>query len=87
MIIFLDDYSSYCKVAFLHKKSDAVEAIKAIFQLWLNTISHSVKCLHTNNEGEYMTSELQSFLREQGIVYKTSTPYIHQQNGQAERLN
>ena len=34
-----------------------------------------------------MTSELQSFLCEQGIVYETSTPYVHQQNGQAERLN
>jgi len=34
-----------------------------------------------------MTSELQSFLCEQEIVYETSTPYIYQQNGQAEQLN
>jgi len=34
-----------------------------------------------------MTSELQSFLREQGIVHETSTPHVHQQNGRAERLN
>ena len=34
-----------------------------------------------------MTLELQSFLHEQGIVYETSTPHIHQQNGRAERLN
>jgi len=58
MITFLDDYSSYCRVAFLCKKSDAAEAIKAIFWLWSNTTSYSVKCLHTNNGGEYMTSEL-----------------------------
>ena len=81
MIIFLDDYSSYCRVVFLHKKSDAAEAIKAVFQLWSNTTSHSVKRLHTDNGGEYMTSELQSFIYEQGIVHKTSTPHIHQQNG------
>jgi len=31
VIIFLDDYSSYCRVAFLCKKSDAAEAIKAVF--------------------------------------------------------
>jgi len=31
VITFLDDYSSYCKVAFLCKKSDAAEAIKAVF--------------------------------------------------------
>jgi len=34
-----------------------------------------------------MTSELQSFLYEQGIVHKTSIPYVHQQNDQAEWLN
>ena len=62
---------------FLCKKSDAIEAIKAVFQLWLNTTSHSVKCLHTDNRGEYMISELQSFLHEQGIVHETSIPYVH----------
>jgi len=34
-----------------------------------------------------MTLELQSFLYEQGIVHEISTPYIYQQNGQAEQLN
>jgi len=87
VITFLDDYFSYCRVAFLHKKSNTAKAIKAVFQLWSNTTSHSVKRLHTDNRGEYMTSELQFFLCEQGIVYETSTPHIHQQNGQTERLN
>jgi len=81
VITFLNDYSFYCRVAFLHKKSDTAKAIKAVFQLWLNTTSHSVKCLHTGNGGEYITSELQSFLCEQGIIHKTSTLYVHQQNG------
>jgi len=34
-----------------------------------------------------MTSKLQSFLREQRIVHKTSTSHVHQQNGRAEWLN
>jgi len=33
VIIFLDNYSSYCRVVFLHKKTDAAEAIKAVFRL------------------------------------------------------
>jgi len=33
VITFLDDYSSYYRVAFLCKKSDAAKAIKAVFQL------------------------------------------------------
>ena len=87
MIIFLDDYSSYCRVAFLCKKLDAIEAIKAVFRLWSNTTSYSVKRLHTDNGGEYMTSELQSFLCEQEIVHETSIPHVHQQNGRVEQLN
>jgi len=87
VITFLDDYSSYYRVVFLRKKSNAAEAIKAVFQLWSNTTFHSVKRLHTDNGGEYMTSKLQSFLHEQGIVHETSTPYVHQQNGRAEQLN
>jgi len=71
---------NYCRVAFLRKKSDAAEAIKTVFQLWSNTTFYSVKCLHTDNGGEYMTLELQSFLCEQGIVHETSTPHVHQQN-------
>ena len=47
VITFLDDYSSYYRVAFLCKKSDAAKAIKAVFQLWSNTTFHSVKRLHT----------------------------------------
>jgi len=34
VITFLDDYSFYCRVAFLCKKLDAAGAIKAIFRLW-----------------------------------------------------
>jgi len=34
-----------------------------------------------------MTSELQSFLHEQGVAHETSTLYVHQQNSQAEQLN
>jgi len=87
VITFLDDYFSYCRVAFLRKKSDAAEAIKAVFQLWSNTTFHSVKHLHTDNGGEYMILELQSFLCKQEIVYETSIPHIHQKNGRVKQLN
>jgi len=45
VIIFLNDYFSYCKVVFLCKKSDATEAIKAVFWLWSNPqgIVHQVR--------------------------------------------
>jgi len=71
VILFLDDYSFYYNIAFLYKKSKAAEAIKSIFWMWSNTTSHSIKRLHTNNREEYIIVELQSFLREQEIIYET----------------
>ena len=84
MITFLDNYSSYCNIAFLYKKSKATEVIKLIFQMWLNTTSHPVRRLHTDNGGGYIMSELQFFLREKKIIHETSTLYVHQQNGHAK---
>ena len=64
VIIFLDNHSSFYNIAFLCKKSGTADAIKSIFQIWSNTTSYPVKRLHTDNRGEYVISELQSFLRE-----------------------
>ena len=77
IITFLDDYFSFCYITFLYKKSEATDIIKSIFWMWSNTTSHSVKRLHTDNEGEYIVSKLQSFLREQEIIYETSILYIY----------
>jgi len=52
--------------------------------MWSNTTSFPVKRLHTDNGGEYVTLELQFFLREQRVIHKTNTLYIYQQNGHAE---
>jgi len=77
IIIFLDSYFSFCNIAFLCKKSEATDVIKSIFQMWSNTTSHLVKRLYTDNGREYITLELQFFLREQEIIYETSTLYIY----------
>jgi len=55
--------------------------------MWSNTTSYSVKRLYTDNEEEYIISELQSFLREQRIIHEISILYIYQQNGCAEQSN
>jgi len=55
--------------------------------MWLNTTSHHVKRVYTDNERECVMLELQFFLKEQEIIHKTSISHIHQQNGCAEQLN
>jgi len=39
--------------------------------------SHSVKIFHTDNEEEYVISELQFFLKEWKIIYKTSKYFLY----------
>ena len=42
-----------------------------------NTTSYSMKKLHTDNRREYIMLELQFFLWEQEIIYKTSTWHVY----------
>ena len=46
-----------------------------------------VKCLRTDNGGEYTSLEFQSYLKKEGIVHELTVPRTPQQNGVAERLN
>jgi len=55
--------------------------------MWSNIIFYSIKRLHTDNGREYIMLELKSFLREQGIIHKTSTPHVCQQNSYVQQLN
>jgi len=55
--------------------------------MWSNTTFHFTKRLYTNNEEEYVTLELQSFLREQEIIHETNALHIYQKNGCTEQLN
>lgn len=47
--------------------------------------SKTIKILRTNNAKEYLASNLQQFLKEQGTLSQRSCPYTSQQNGRAER--
>ena len=75
--MFLDNYFSYYNIAFLYKNFEDVEAIKSIFQMWLNTTSHYVKRLHTKNRKKYVMSELKSFLKKQEVIHETSILHVY----------
>ena len=87
IMTFLDDYSSAASIVLLRNKTEATKHLKS----YVTKIeaSNNVKCqrFRTDNGGEYMSNELKDFLIERGIVHETTTPYAHQQNGRAERLN
>ena len=86
-ITFLNDFTSYCWVSLLQKKSNASDVIDSFLTLVKNQYWMTVKEFMTDASSEYKSLELQDKLRKQGIMIRMSIPHMHQQNGYAEHLN
>ena len=86
-ITFTDDYSRYCKIYFLRKKSEALEKFKEFKVAVEKETSLNVKALRADRGGEYMSEEFKQFLKECGIRSESTAAYSPQQNGVSERLN
>ena len=46
-----------------------------------------MKCLRSDNGGEYTSNEFKSYCSEKGIRHEKTVPCTPQQNGVAERMN
>jgi len=55
--------------------------------MYENQTGTKIKKLRSDNGTEYYSSEFQEYLKEHGIIHKTSVAYVSQNNGKAERLN
>jgi len=87
-ITFIDDYSRYCWVYTIKRKSAA--AILAPFQQFIKDAENKAECkvksMRTDGGGEY-EKETAAFMKSQGIEPLPSAPYSPESNGIAERLN
>ena len=52
-----------------------------------NQTGRKLKCLRTDNGGEFKSNEFVKFCRERGIRREYTAPYSPEQNGIAERMN
>ena len=86
-VTYLDDFSDYAFVYFLGRKSEQFVAFKD-FQAMLHT-QHgaTISAVQSDNGGEYVSAEFQSYLRTNGILHRTTVPGDSEQNGKAERIN
>ena len=98
IINFVDDYSSCLFAYFLQQKSDAVKAAEKFLAdiapygkvktfSFYNDISPSgsVKCIRSDNGGEYLSKEFKELLLKHTIKHEFTSPYSPHQNGTAER--
>lgn len=49
-----------------------------------NQLSHKIKALQTDGDGEFMSKQFQHYLSTIGIFHHISCPYTPEQNGAAE---
>ena len=52
-----------------------------------NESSKKIKTLRSDNRGEFVKNEFESFLSKHGIQHQKTVPYTPQQNGVVERKN
>lgn len=83
--ILLDAATRKSWVAYLRSKDEFVD----MFQAWLlkleNESGNSMKALRADGGGEFISARLKDFCEKKGITIKYATPYMHEENGIAER--
>lgn len=87
IMTLIDDFSRYCFIYLLKQKDEAADKIEEFIHLCNTQFGRKPKILRTDQGREYLSTKLQTFLKNNGIVHQTTTPYSPQQNGLTERKN
>ncbi len=86
-VTFIDDKTRYVWVYMLKRKSDVFKCFREWRSFVEKFFGRSIKCLRTDNGGEFTSDEFESYLRNDGIKHELTIPKCPQQNGIAERMN
>ncbi|KAL2243395.1 UNVERIFIED_CONTAM: Retrovirus-related Pol polyprotein from transposon TNT 1-94 [Sesamum indicum] len=84
---FVDDSTKKVWVYFLKSKSDAFDTFRRWRALVENETGLQVKCLRSDNGGEYSSEGIKNYCADHGIRMQKTIPGTPQQNGVAERMN
>ncbi|KAI3509833.1 hypothetical protein L1887_25356 [Cichorium endivia] len=87
MLTFIDDYSRYVWVFFMKEKSDTFSKFKEFKITVEGEVGMKIRCLRSDNGGEYTSEEFKQYLKECGIRHQYTCANTPQQNGVAERKN
>lgn len=86
-VTFIDDHSRKVWIYFLKHKSDVFHVFKTWKAMVETETDLKLKCLRSDNGGEYIDGGLKEFCASQGIRMEKTIPGTPQQNGVAERMN
>jgi transposase InsO family protein len=86
-MLLIDDYTRMNVVYFLKKKSKTLGNFKVFMEMVENYRDSRIKCLRSDNGGEFISKEFMEFCEEHGIKRQFSIAMTPQQNGVVERKN
>lgn len=86
-VSFIDDFSRKSWIYFIQRKSEVCSKFKEFHKMLENQKGIKIKMLRSDGGGEYMSGELKTYLRENGIRSAMTPPHTPQLNGVAERFN
>jgi hypothetical protein len=86
-MLLVDDYTRMTAVCFLRNKSEAFENFKVYKKMVENQMDLKIKCLRSNNGGEFTSKEFMDFFRKHGIKRQFFIARTPQQNGVIKRKN
>ncbi|KAJ0445113.1 putative RNA-directed DNA polymerase [Helianthus annuus] len=87
MVSFIDDYTRYVWLDFMQEKSEVFSKFKLFKEEAERQTGKLIKCLRSDNGGEYLSNEFDRFLREHKIKRQLTCSNTLQQNGVSERKN
>jgi hypothetical protein len=86
-MLLVDDYTRMTVVFFLKNKSEAFENFKVYKEMVENEMDSKIKCLRSDNGGEFTSKEFMDYCSRHGIKRQFSIARTPQQNGVVERKN
>ena len=86
-VTFTDVHSKFCAVYLLKAKSEVQSKVIEYLELLKNTFDRKVKMFRTDRGTEYLSEEVQKYLRLEGIRFQCTVAYSPEQNGISERKN
>ncbi|GKB70666.1 retrovirus-related pol polyprotein from transposon TNT 1-94, partial [Tanacetum coccineum] len=85
-VTFIDDHSRKVWVFTLKTKDQVLDVFKQFHALVKRQTGKKLKCIQTNNGGEYI-GPFDAYCREHGIQHQQTPPKTPQLNGLSERMN
>jgi transposase InsO family protein len=86
-MLLVDDYTRMTAIFFLKNKSEDFENFKIYKEMVENEMDSKIKCLRSNNGGDFISKEFMDYCGSHGIKRQVFVARTPQQNGVVERKN